>query len=118
MSPNVTVDLLVEHAAWEEIGLAEIAQSACTAGARVAGLRMDVVISLLAADDARIAALNATFRDKAVPTNVLSWPSENLAGLPGEAPTQPTDPELGDIALSFETCVREASDFGKLFMIT
>ena len=64
-------------------------------------------------NDARIAALNADFRGKAVPTNVLSWPAfdgpapEEPPGLPGEGPLF-----LGDIALAYETCAREAEEAG------
>ena len=67
-------------------------------------------------DDARIAELNGDFRDKPQPTNVLSWPSEERgAAQPGAAPALPTgpDPELGDIAIAYETCAREAAEQGK-----
>ena len=62
-------------------------------------------------DDARIAELNAEFREKQTATNVLSWPAQELA--PPQAPTP--DPfedetELGDIALAYETCHREAEE--------
>lgn len=79
-------------------------------------------VSVLACDDARIQALNAQFRAKDRPTNVLSWPSWDLAAdTPGAAPEPPeagtpADPEaLGDIALAFETCTREAAEQGKAF---
>ncbi|MCB1390848.1 MAG: rRNA maturation RNase YbeY [Rhodobacteraceae bacterium] len=77
-------------------------------------------VSLLACDDARIQALNAEFRDKDSPTNVLSWPAWDLSpdapGLMPEAPEtgSPEDPEaLGDMALAWETCTREAREQGK-----
>ena len=58
---------------------------------------------------ARIADLNRDFRDKPAPTNVLSWPSEDRsAAMPGDTPAQPTVRELGDIAISYETCAHEA----------
>jgi probable rRNA maturation factor len=75
---------------------------------------------VLGCDDARIAALNTTFRGKAVPTNVLSWPSqERAADTPGGRPAapdpgSPDDPEeLGDIAIAWETCASEAEGMGK-----
>lgn len=80
-------------------------------------------IAVLGCDDARIAALNADFRGKVTPTNVLSWPSEDLAaeedgGLP-DLPDPEDNPEephhLGDIALAYDTCAREAADQGKPF---
>ena len=65
--------------------------------------------SLLFADDAEIHALNREWRGKDKPTNVLSFPMlerEDLLELGADGP-----PELlGDIALAFETCAREAQD--------
>ncbi len=77
-------------------------------------------ISLLGCDDARIADLNAEFRGKPAPTNVLSWPSdERAADVPGGAPQPPQglfpdEPiELGDVAIALETCLREAEAVGR-----
>lgn len=67
--------------------------------------------SLVFADDAELHALNKEWRGKDKPTNVLSFPMlerDELLHLPSEGP-----PELlGDIALSFETCAREAQEKG------
>lgn len=69
-------------------------------------------VTVLGCDDARIASLNADFRGKPEPTNVLSWPSADRApDGPGEKPAVPAtdgDKELGDIAIAFQTCAREA----------
>jgi len=79
----------------------------------------DFAVSLLACDDARISELNADFRAKPTPTNVLSWPAEALAPeQEGATPFPPDadDPmgaELGDIAIAWETCMREAVEQGK-----
>ncbi|MCA2011334.1 rRNA maturation RNase YbeY [Cereibacter sphaeroides] len=77
-------------------------------------------VSVLACDDARIKVLNAEFRAKDKPTNVLSWPSWDLSpeddgALPEEPETGTAeDPEpLGDMALAYETCAREAEEQGK-----
>ncbi len=76
-------------------------------------------IVVMGCDDARIAALNTEFRGKPTPTNVLSWPSDERApDSPGALPDLPQgdadDPEeLGDIAIAWETCAREARDQGK-----
>jgi len=63
--------------------------------------------------------LNADFRGKPQPTNVLSWPSEERgAEFVGEDPERPLagtadEPcELGDIALAWDTCAREAAEQG------
>ncbi len=76
-------------------------------------------VSVLGCDDARIGTLNAEFRGKPVATNVLSWPETDLAPADdGAAPTQPRpDPDgihrIGDIAISYDTCLREAEAQGK-----
>jgi probable rRNA maturation factor len=109
----VSVEVVIEDDRWAEAGLVGLARRA--ADATLAHLGLDPAaweIAVLGCDDARIAALNADFRGKSRPTNVLSWPSEDrAAGAPGAAPVPPDPdegPELGDIALAFETCAREA----------
>jgi probable rRNA maturation factor len=107
------VDLIIEDPRWQTLGLADLAERACGAALAeesVAGAE----ISLLACDDARIAALNEAFRGKPAPTNVLSWPSEErAAGTPGGQPRTPVDLELGDIAIAYDTCAREAAAAGR-----
>lgn len=66
-------------------------------------------VSLLFADDETIRGINAEWRGKDKPTNVLSFPAFPLR--PGMAPK----PLLGDIVLAFETVVREAQAEGKPF---
>ena len=97
------IDVLIEDPAWEAAepraaALAEIAAAAVLEHERtaVAGDR-----AILLADDARVAALNAEFRGKDAPTNVLSFPASARAAA------------LGDIALAFGVCVREAAEQGK-----
>lgn len=77
-------------------------------------------LSILACSDARIRQLNESFRGKDAATNVLSWPAWDLSPeIPGALPEAPEpgtadDPEpLGDIALAWETCQREALEQGK-----
>lgn len=109
------VDLIIEDDRWQAAGLAALAERACGAALDRLGIA-GAEISLLACDDARIAGLNAEFREKPQPTNVLSWPSEERGPEePGGAPVPPDDLELGDIAIAFETCTREAEAAGKPF---
>lgn len=115
------VETMIEDARWEAFGLAAVADRA--GRAVLAGLDLPgagFAISLMGCDDARIAVLNADFRGKPQPTNVLSWPSEERgAEFAGEAPEPPEpgeadDPEpLGDIAIAWETCAREAGEQDK-----
>ncbi len=110
------VDLVLEDKRWLEMHLGQLAQTACAACLR--HLKLDPAefeISLLGCDDARISALNTDFRGKAAATNVLSWPSQNLIRpQPGAAPAPPVvsagaPHSLGDIAISYETCQKEAT---------
>lgn len=115
----MTVEVIIEDDRWSGERLEALAGKAV--GATLSHLGLDADdwdVVILACDDARIAELNGAFRDKAGPTNVLSWPSEERgAAREGEAPEGPEgDPELGDIALSFDTCAREAAEAGKPLM--
>lgn len=105
--PPPLVEAVIEDARWAEMDVAALAERAARATLASAGIDpAGCEIGLLAADDARIAGLNAAFRGKAAPTNVLSWPS-------GGGPVAPGEPRfLGDLALGFETCAREAADAG------
>jgi probable rRNA maturation factor len=114
------VDCLIEDHRWEQVDLEALAETACAAALEGIGLDPAAFeISLLGCSDARIADLNADFRGKPKPTNVLSWPSEERgAARPGDRPKAPRrDPmgptELGDIAIAWETCMREAQAGGR-----
>ncbi|MDX8347955.1 rRNA maturation RNase YbeY [Cognatiyoonia sp. IB215446] len=114
----MSVDIVIEDPRWADI--AALAERATDAALERLGLEPSAFeISLLACDDARIAVLNEDFRGKATATNVLSWPSaERAAAMDGEMPLPPSpgvDAELGDIAIAFETCHREATEAGKPF---
>ena len=67
--------------------------------------------SLLFTTDAEVHTLNREWRQRDKPTNVLSFPMltrEELLAFDGEGPPV----MLGDLALAFETCVREADEKG------
>jgi probable rRNA maturation factor len=101
------VDVLIEDERWQEAGIEAIANDAARAALIASGLAPEKYeISLLACSDTRIASLNDAFRGKPTATNVLSWPAQ--AALSPEATTGEIV-LLGDIALAFETCAREAA---------
>ncbi|MGL5011335.1 MAG: rRNA maturation RNase YbeY [Paracoccaceae bacterium] len=117
---NQLVDCIIEDPRWEVIGLAAMAEAAARTTLTERGLAPDhFAIALLACDDTRIAALNADFRGKPQPTNILSWPSEERAAdnpgvIPAAPEGDPADPvELGDLAIAYDTCAQEAADQGK-----
>jgi probable rRNA maturation factor len=110
------VDVVIEDDRWSGAGLEDLAQRAAVATFAELGLPVaGFTLCVMGCNDARIAALNADFRGKPSPTNVLSWPSEERgADLAGEVPDLPQagdvdDPDhLGDIAIAFDTCHAEA----------
>ena len=106
------IDVILEDPRWHQ--LEDWASPAVATVFAKLGVTGDVAI--LACDDARIAALNSDFRGKPTATNVLSWPSEERGALEeGGQPLAPTEEELGDIAISYDTCAREAGEHGKSF---
>ena len=114
------IDLEIEASGWEALDLPALAERAATLVLDDHGLDPEICsLSILACDDARIAELNGEFRAKAQATNVLSWPAEERgAERPGAPPARPApdifgEIPLGDLAIAYETCTREAADQGK-----
>jgi len=115
------VECLNEDQRWADLGLEQLAGQACAATLTYLGIDPDrFSISLLGCDDDRIALLNVNFREKSGATNVLSWPAVQPAPrTAGKVPAAPgrgvggAVAELGDIAIAFETCEREAAKAGK-----
>jgi probable rRNA maturation factor len=118
---ELLADTVVEDDRWAALDLPALSETACRAAFAALDLAPEgFTICVMGCDDVRIATLNAEFRGKPVPTNVLSWASEQLQeGSPGAVPAKPLpgdadDPwSVGDIALAYETCVREAEEQGK-----
>ena len=114
------VELTIEEPAWGGIAFDVIADRALAAAFKEMGLDAEFCeLSLLACADAAIADLNAEFRGKPVATNVLSWPAYELGpevegGVPARPKADPTgEIVLGDIAIAYQTCAREAAAAGK-----
>lgn len=109
----VAIDIAVEADGWpDEAALGALARKAVDAS--LAELEKSVPatgceVSILFTGDAAIRQLNASWRAKDKPTNVLSFP----AFPPNRA--APLPPMLGDIVLAVETVRREAVDEGKPF---
>jgi probable rRNA maturation factor len=92
---------------------ADLAERAAEAAARVAP-ELDhprLSASLLFTSDEDIRTLNAEWRGKDKPTNVLSFPMLERSDLLDLVPDGPPE-MLGDIALAHETCAREADEKG------
>jgi probable rRNA maturation factor len=70
-----------------------------------------LLVSLLFTSDEEVHTLNLDWRGKDKPTNVLSFPMlerEDILDLPSDGPPE----MIGDIAIAYETCAREAEEKG------
>lgn len=112
---SLQLDITVEDARWHQIGFADLSMTAAQAALTAVGIDPSVTeISVLACDDIKIAKLNADFREKPTATNVLSWPETDLAAEEDGCTPCPPAPDpggtlsLGDIAIAYDTCQREA----------
>ena len=112
--------MIVEDTRWSDLGITPIATRATTATLTHLSLPLtSCELFVLACDDPHIAQLNTEFRDKPTPTNVLSWPAEERAPAQRGGVPDPPAPgpdgmiELGDIAISYDTCAAEAIAAGK-----
>ncbi len=103
-----TLDILIDDQGWNAAVPDAEARAGTAAGAALAGAGFGAAgaISLLLADDETIAALNRDHRGKDGPTNVLSFPAEDMPAIPDQP--QP----LGDIAMALGVVQREAMAAG------
>jgi probable rRNA maturation factor len=70
-----------------------------------------LITSLLFTSDAEVHTLNREWRERDKPTNVLSFPMLEREELQELTPDGPPV-MLGDVALAYETCAREAAEKG------
>jgi probable rRNA maturation factor len=98
------IEVEIEAPAWRDALPDAEARTIAAAEAVLAeaGAAKDAQITVLLADDPEVAELNVRFRNKSGPTNVLSFPAPETA-----------HPFLGDIALAYGVCAREAAEQGK-----
>ncbi len=99
------IEVILEDERWAAIGLEPLCGPAEREALALTGRMPEgFEIALMGCDDARIATLNRDFREKDTATNVLSWPASDTPPMEGG--------ELGDIAIAYETCTREAAEKG------
>jgi probable rRNA maturation factor len=104
---KLEIDVNVAAPAWEAVEGLEALTRDClreSLAASGAALAPACEISVTFCDDAAIRALNARWRGKDQPTNVLSFPT------PGALDAKPL---LGDVIVAYETVAREAAEQGK-----
>jgi probable rRNA maturation factor len=110
---GVTVDVLSESPLWEaEPGAEAVVREAISRAADAIDVGAPAAeVAVLLCDDATIAALNAQWRGREEPTNVLSFPAPPASDLMPSEPSAPV--HLGDIAIARETVIREAREQGR-----
>ena len=109
-NPRIEVDVLVEAGSWPagpQLGRLVDRAIASLEAAGVLGTGTSE-LSVVFSDDRRVRELNAAWRGKDKPTNVLSFPASVAPGRGAALP-----PMLGDIVLAFETVAGEARLEGK-----
>ena len=74
--------------------------------------QVSVEIAVKLSDDAEVQGLNASYRGKDKPTNVLSFPMVQADLLQSLENSDDGEALLGDIILARETCAREAEEKG------
>jgi probable rRNA maturation factor len=104
MAGEPTIEVEIEEDAWLAAApaaerLVEAAAAAALAGADFAE---EAELTVLLTSDAEVRQLNRDFRKQDKPTNVLSFPADAAFR-----------PHLGDVALAYETCAREAAEQDK-----
>jgi probable rRNA maturation factor len=108
------IAISIESESWtaELPGIADHVERAAIAALNAACPTLtEAAVGVLLADDATIHAMNRDWRSIDAPTNVLSFPATDTK--PGETPRAAhAGPPLmlGDVALAFETCAREARE--------
>ncbi|MCQ8782170.1 rRNA maturation RNase YbeY [Mangrovibrevibacter kandeliae] len=109
--PGLGLSLAVEDPAWERLGLdleRLVRRSLEAAAAGVPyGVDLATEVGITFSNDAAVQALNAEWRGKDKPTNILSFPLVELA--PGDRPA----PMMGDLILARETVLAEARSEAK-----
>ena len=99
---SFAIEISVEADAWHQVSGAEAivrrAAEAALADTSASGVEIGVVLT----DDAKMRALNLTWRGKDAATNVLSFPAPTGGSM--------TPRPLGDVVLAYETIAREAAE--------
>ncbi|MGJ0506135.1 MAG: rRNA maturation RNase YbeY [Methylocystis sp.] len=101
---TIDVDVNLSAEAWDKVeGLEALVRRCVEASLAETSAKLveGCEVSVTFCDDAEIAQLNADWRGKDKPTNVLSFPT------PGKLAARPL---LGDIVIAYETVAREAAE--------
>ena len=110
----VKLEISIQDRQWQKIEFVNLVKISCKATYNYFGIDNRFHISVLGCNNKRISELNLKFRKLKEPTNILSWPSEERSpqkrGLCPVIPIfkQGFDNDLGDLALAYSYCAKEA----------
>lgn len=107
-APSLDIQINVSDARWNSVVDPEdLSRKAVDAALGFVSqiVDRDCELSILFCDDAEIQDINHRWRSIDKPTNVLSFPGSFFSGQPGPM-------VLGDIAITLDTCQREAQEGG------
>lgn len=103
LSSETYVDIACPAWSGDVPDAAELVHDACANVLENLDLLTSAELSVKLSSDSEVRRLNAMFRGKDTPTNVLSFPHEESRNV-----GTPEARYLGDIILAYETCAREA----------
>ena len=113
----MSVDLVMEDARWKTLNLLQISNAAFKETLSHLNLKSEnFICCILACSSKKIESLNSQFRGKNNSTNVLSFPSTpEIYEVGSISKLEPSiyPFELGDIAIAYEVCKKEA-DISKI----
>ena len=106
------IEVVLEDNRWETLDVGDLASTGFVSVMKYFELNPETFeVEMLACDDHRISELNSDFRGIEKSTNVLSWPSvDRSPKSKGQFPPKMapcSESFLGDIAISYDTCLRE-----------
>ncbi|MEM8833207.1 MAG: rRNA maturation RNase YbeY [Pseudomonadota bacterium] len=114
---NVDIDISLQDPEWEKLGGVEkVVEESVKLTLKSAilpkiVLDRDTEVSIVLANNDLLHVLNREYRDKDKPSNILTF-----ATLDSEEPVTDGPLNLGDVFLSYETVMEEATDEGKFIL--
>ena len=115
---QISIEVNIEEVKWQKElpDVERIIEQACITALQSTGITRNteyIEISVLLANDKTIQNLNGNYRGKDKPTNVLSFPQEELVA--GKYRGIAKNISLGDIIFALETIQKEATEQNKTF---
>jgi len=104
MTGRRSIDIAIEDPKWKKISAPVRARMKRAVLAALEREKAKGSLTILLGSDTRLKELNALFRGKNKPTNVLSFPADENA-----------DDYLGDVAIAYGVVKHEADESGKRF---